>query len=76
MKKLRELDKLWAKTESIKRLKIKRNIKRIYELANDSNIELAVESKKDILQNFVSIAKSISNKKKKKSPNKVSWFKS
>ena len=65
MKKLRELDKLWAKTESIKRLKIKRNIKRIYELANDSNIELAVESKKDILQNFVSIAKSISNKKKK-----------
>ena len=76
MKKLRELDKLWAKAESIKRLKIQRNIKRIYELANDSNIELAVESKKHILQNFVSIAKSISNNKKKKSPNKVSWFKS
>ena len=61
---MRELDKLRAKTESIKRLKIKRNDKRIYELANDSNIELAIESKKHIFQNFVSIAKSISNKKK------------
>ena len=45
---MRELDKLRAKTESIKRLKIKRNDKRIYELANDSNIELAIESKKHI----------------------------
>ena len=70
---MRELDKLRAKTESIKRLKIKRNDKRIYELANDSNIELAIESKKHIFQNFVSIAKSISNQKNnKKSPNRAS----
>ena len=69
---MRELDKLRAKTESIKRRKIKRNNQRIYELANDSNIELAIQSKKHIFQNFVSMAKSISNNKKKKSLNRAS----
>ena len=63
---MRKLDKLRAKIESIKRLEIKRNNKRIYELPNDPNIELTIESKKHILQNFVSIVKSISNEKNKK----------
>ena len=59
LKQLRKLNKLEVEIESIKRLEIKRIVKEFHELANDSNIELRIESKKTIL----SIAEYINNRK-------------
>ena len=60
LKKLKTIYILESKLNKLERLKIKGTVKEFHELANDSNINLRIESKKLIL----SIAEYINNGKK------------